>query len=157
MTLLAFISLPAITVLLQWYGHYLKSSTKLLQKKLVDGNSVSGAAIGSMSTVRAFGAEQLELEEFSNNTNKYLSLNVRGVISYLVYCTFVTSIPSLVNSIVLFYGALLVMKDRSDHITNGQLVTFYSISRPYLMLFIELVLWFPHFRKVLVRLIKYLN
>jgi hypothetical protein len=55
LTLLAFISVPIITIFSKWYGHYIRSLTKLMQKKLADGNSISEATLGSMSTVRALG------------------------------------------------------------------------------------------------------
>ena len=59
LTLLAFISVPVITIFSKWYGHYIRRLTKLMQKKLADGNSISEAALGSMSTVRALGTYTL--------------------------------------------------------------------------------------------------
>ncbi len=124
LTLLAFISVPAITIMSRWYGEYIRSLTKLMQKKLADGNSISEAALGSMSTVRAFGAESTEMEEFTKYMDQYKRLNMRNAIAYLGYATAVTSLPQLVTAVVLFYGGLLVMADGSDHITSGQLVSF---------------------------------
>lgn len=124
LSLLAFISVPLITVLSKWYGQYIRSLTKLMQKKLADGNSVSEAALGSMSTVRAFGAESSELKEFSVHCERYLTLNRKAAFAYLGYATCVTSLPQLVIAVVLFYGGLLVHSDGPDHISSGQLVTF---------------------------------
>ena len=124
LSLLAFISVPLITVLSKWYGHYIRSLTKLMQKKLADGNSVSEAALGSMPTVRAFGAESSELKEFSVHCERYLALNRKSAFAYLGYATCVTSLPQLVIAVVLFYGGLLVHSDGPDHISSGQLVTF---------------------------------
>lgn len=64
LSIIAFISVPVVTALSKWYGNFLRSLTKLMQKKLADGNSVSEAAIGSMATVRAFDAAEGELKEF---------------------------------------------------------------------------------------------
>ncbi len=124
LTLLAFISVPAITILSRWYGEFIRSLTKLMQKKLADGNSTSEAALGAMSTVRALGAESTEMEEFQEHMDKYLNLNKRNAVAYLGYATVVTSLPQLVTAVVLFYGGLLVMADGDDHITSGQLVSF---------------------------------
>lgn len=121
LTLLAFISVPVITVLSKWYGGFVRSLTKLMQKKLADGNSVSEAAIGSMATVRAFDAAASELKEFENKMQEYLDLNLRSAIAYLGYCTCVTCLPNLVTAVVLFYGGLLV---RNGDMTSGQLVSF---------------------------------
>jgi ABC-type multidrug transport system fused ATPase/permease subunit len=101
-------------------------STKLLLLllQLADGNSVSEAAIGSMPTVRAFGAEGNELKEFETCMKSYLSMNLRASIAYFGYATCVTALPQLVIALVLFYGGLLVRSQGSDHITSGQLVSF---------------------------------
>ena len=124
LTLLAFISVPAITIMSRWYGNYIRSLTKLMQKKLADGNSISEAALGSMPTVRAFGAESTEMNEFNVFMDQYKRLNKRYAFAYLGYGTAITSLPQLVTAVVLFYGGLLVMADGNDHITSGELVSF---------------------------------
>ena len=89
--------------------------------QLADGNSVSEAALGSMSTVRAFDAGESELHEFQTCMQSYLALNIRSAIAYLGYATCVTALPQLVTALVLFYGGLLV---RNGDMTSGQLVSF---------------------------------
>jgi ATP-binding cassette, subfamily B (MDR/TAP), member 9 len=121
LTLLAFISVPVITMLSKSYGGFVRSLTKLMQKKLADGNSVSEAAIGSMATVRSFDAAASELKEFEGKMQEYLDLNTRSAVAYLGYCTCVTTLPNVVTAVVLFYGALLV---RNGDMTSGQLVSF---------------------------------
>lgn len=89
--------------------------------QLADGNSVSEAALGSMSTVRAFDASESELKEFESCMRQYLDLNIRAAVAYLGYCTTVTSLPYLVIAVVVFYGGLLV---RNQDMTSGELVSF---------------------------------
>jgi hypothetical protein len=100
LSILAFISVPLITLFSRWYGEYVRSLTKLMQKKLADGNSVCEAALGSMSTVRVFDAAEAELSEFETCMKKYLELNTRSAIAYCGYATFVTSLPQLVFAVV---------------------------------------------------------
>ena len=64
LSLLAFISVPVITILSRWYGNFVRSLTKVMQTKLAEGNSVSEAAISSMPTIRAFDAAPTEYKEF---------------------------------------------------------------------------------------------
>lgn len=64
LSLLAFISVPAITILSKAYGNFVRSLTKVMQTKLAEGNSVSEAALSSMPTVRAFDAGPTEYKEF---------------------------------------------------------------------------------------------
>jgi ABC-type multidrug transport system fused ATPase/permease subunit len=100
LSILAFISVPLITVFSRWYGEYIRSLTKLMQKKLADGNSVCEAALGAMSTVRVFDAAEAELSEFESCMKNYLQLNTRSAIAYCGYATFVTSLPQLVFAVV---------------------------------------------------------
>ena len=64
LSMLAFISVPVITILSRWYGNFVRSLTKVMQTKLAEGNSVSEAALSSMPTVRAFDAATTEYKEF---------------------------------------------------------------------------------------------
>lgn len=66
LSLLAFISVPVITILSRWYGNFVRSLTKVMQTKLAEGNSVSEAAISSMPTIRAFDAAPTEYKEFKS-------------------------------------------------------------------------------------------
>ena len=123
LTLLAFISIPAITIMSRMYGEFVRKMTKLMQKKLADGNSISEAALGSMPTVRALGAENTEMNEFQKFMDQYLDLNGRVALAYCGYAMTFTALPQLVTAIVLFYGGLLVMSDE-DKMTSGELVSF---------------------------------
>jgi len=121
LSILAFISVPLITILSKWYGNYVRSLTKLMQKKLADGNSVSEAALGSMSTVRAFDAAEAELQEFEEHMAKYLRFNARSGAAYFGYSAFTTAVPQLVFAVVVFYGGFMV---RNGDLTAGKLVSF---------------------------------
>jgi ATP-binding cassette subfamily B (MDR/TAP) protein 9 len=92
--------------------------------KLADGNSVSESVLGSMRTVRAFGAEKSELQNYEKCMDKYSSLNKKSALAYLGYATAVTSLPYLAIALILFYGGLLIQSNSSDHISKGQLVSF---------------------------------
>ena len=100
LSILAFVSVPLITVLSKWYGNYVRVLTKLMQKKLADGNSVSEAALGSMATVRAFDAAEKELEDFEGYMSKYLHFTRKAAVAYCGYATLSTSLPELVFAVV---------------------------------------------------------
>lgn len=92
--------------------------------QLAEGNAVSESAISAMATVRAFGAETAELEEFEKCMDSYITLNYRVAAATFGYSTCVNVLPELVTALVLFYGGLLVQSQGPDHITGGQLVSF---------------------------------
>jgi ATP-binding cassette subfamily B (MDR/TAP) protein 9 len=121
LSILAFISVPLITVLSKWYGNYVRSLTKLMQKLLAEGNSVSEAAFGAIATVRTFDAAELELAEFEACMEKYLAFNNKAAIAYCGYAAFTVALPQLVFALVVFYGGLLV---RNGDMTSGDLVSF---------------------------------
>lgn len=100
LTVLAFISVPLITLLSKWYGDYVRSLTKVMQQKLADGNAVSEAALGSMATVRAFDAAEKELSDFEDCMSKYLQLNLKSAIAYNGYATLATTLPELIFAVV---------------------------------------------------------
>eukprot|EP00535_Pseudo-nitzschia_heimii_P000051 CAMPEP_0197181692 /NCGR_PEP_ID=MMETSP1423-20130617/5899_1 /TAXON_ID=476441 /ORGANISM="Pseudo-nitzschia heimii, Strain UNC1101" /LENGTH=897 /DNA_ID=CAMNT_0042631989 /DNA_START=38 /DNA_END=2731 /DNA_ORIENTATION=- len=121
LSMLAFISVPVITILSRWYGSFVRSLTKVMQTKLAEGNSVSEAAISSMPTVRAFDAAPTEYKEFKGYMDEYLDLTFKSAVAYSGYATVSTSLPQLVTALVVFYGGLLV---RNGNISSGELVSF---------------------------------
>jgi ATP-binding cassette, subfamily B (MDR/TAP), member 9 len=121
LSLLAFITIPAVTILSKWYGRFLRNLARIQQKKLADGNNVSESTISSMSTVRAFGAELVEMTEFEKCMEKYIALNKKAALATLGYGTCVNTMPQIVKALVLYYGGLLV---QSGVLTGGQLVSF---------------------------------
>lgn len=124
LSLLAFITIPVISVLSRMYGRYIRRLSKLQQKKLAEGNSVSESSISAMATVRTFGAETVELAEFEQCMENYITLNKRAATATLGYSTCVGALPELVKALVLFYGGLLVQSDGPNHISSGQLISF---------------------------------
>ncbi|GKY95163.1 hypothetical protein MPSEU_000479800 [Mayamaea pseudoterrestris] len=121
LTILAFISVPLITILSKWYGNYVRSLTKLMQKILADGNSVSEAAFAAIATVRTFDAAEAELEAFEDKMTKYLAFTSRAATAYCGFATFTVALPQLVFALVVFYGGLLV---RNGEMSSGELVSF---------------------------------
>jgi ABC-type multidrug transport system fused ATPase/permease subunit len=77
-----------------------------------------------MATVRAFGAETAELDEFEKCMDNYLTSNYRVAAATFGYSTIVGALPELVKDLVMFYRGLLVQSQGPDHISGGQLVSF---------------------------------
>ena len=124
LSILSFVTIPAVTVLSKWYGRYLRRLSRLQQKKLAEGNSVSESALSSMPTVRAFGAECVELSEFERSMQDYLNLNFKSAAATLGYTTCLNALPELVKALVLFYGGLLTQSSGKGRITGGDLISF---------------------------------
>eukprot|EP00536_Pseudo-nitzschia_multiseries_P002283 jgi/Psemu1/183192/e_gw1.30.251.1 len=121
LSMLAFISVPVVTILSRVYGTFIRSLSKVMQTKLAEGNSVSEAALSSMPTVRAFDAAPTEYKEFAGYMDRYLELTFKQAVAYCGYATVSTSLPQLVTALVVFYGGLLV---RNGQLSSGELVSF---------------------------------
>ncbi|CAN0480791.1 unnamed protein product [Ectocarpus sp. 8 AP-2014] len=65
LSLVAFISVPAIVIVSKWYGEYIRKLSKLSQDKLAEAGSVAEESLSSMSTVRSFAAEGRESKEYA--------------------------------------------------------------------------------------------
>lgn len=100
LSILAFISVPVITLLSKQYSAYITKVIKTMQKSLADGNAVSEAALGSMSTIRAHDAAEGELKRFETEMKKYLRFNKHTAIAYCGYATLTTALPQLVFAVV---------------------------------------------------------
>jgi ATP-binding cassette, subfamily B (MDR/TAP), member 9 len=107
LSILAFISVPVITVLSKIYGNFVRSLTKVMQTKLAQGNSISDQAISNYSTVRGFDGEQMEMMEFSQKMDQYLALTVKSAFAYSGYATVATSLPQLVTALGECFRSLL--------------------------------------------------
>jgi ABC-type multidrug transport system fused ATPase/permease subunit len=63
----------------------MRKLAKLTQKKLADANGVGEASIGSMRTVKAFGAEESEMKHYQSSIDRYLELTNMSAGAYLWY------------------------------------------------------------------------
>jgi len=99
LTILTFVTFPIITIISKWYGNYMRLLSKLMQKKLADGNSVSEAALSSMATVRSFDAAESELKEFEEYMQKYLNLQRKNAVAFGSFITILDAVPQLVYAV----------------------------------------------------------
>ena len=60
LSIVAFISVPAIVVISKRYGEYIRKLSVKTQEKLAEANSVAEEALSSMSTIRCFACEDEE-------------------------------------------------------------------------------------------------
>ncbi|CAM9793005.1 unnamed protein product [Pylaiella littoralis] len=143
LSLVAFISVPAIVTVSKMYGNYIRKLSKLSQDKLAEAGSVAEESLGSMSTVRSFAAEGRESRAYASKLNEnrqqassrtllpvsmsyllsflYYVLSKRGGYAYGLYASSFVLLPNLVTAVVLFYGGQLVMEGQ---VTGGRVVSF---------------------------------
>lgn len=60
LSLVAFVSVPAIVVISRVYGAYIRALSKATQEKLAQANVIAEEALSTMTTVRSFACEEEE-------------------------------------------------------------------------------------------------
>lgn len=95
---------------LQIFGRYLRIIAQQAQEQLGDANSVAQEALGSMTTVRAFAAENEELARYREQLHKFYETNIKRCYAFTVYSVVATLLPNLATALVIFYGGKLVIE-----------------------------------------------
>ncbi|KAI8982962.1 ABC transporter type 1, transmembrane domain-containing protein [Pilobolus umbonatus] len=121
LTLTMLSTMPILYVLLNMYGAYLRTLSK--KNKQLDGyaGGVAGEVISNMRTVRAFAAEDREMEHYglacekSAKSSKHIGFHIglfQGLTNVSIGCMVLT---------VLYYGGSLVVK---NELTSGDLMSY---------------------------------
>jgi len=121
LTMVAFISVPAIVVISKQYGKVMRKLSEATQKALADANAVAEEGLSTMSTVRSFAAEGLESQRFGAKLADYGKMVRRQARFYIIYLASTMMLPQAVTGLVLFYGGKLALEQR---IRAGSLLSF---------------------------------
>ncbi|CAE7949165.1 ABCB9, partial [Symbiodinium sp. KB8] len=121
LTLVAFVSVPAVVIISMKYGRIMKDLSTRTQKALADANAVADEGLANMPTVRSFAAEKLESGRFFVAMEGFRKLMNRRAAFYLVYLSSAMMLPQAVTALVLFYGGKLAM---SGQMHAGSLLSF---------------------------------
>jgi len=111
LTLVAFISVPAIVVISKQYGKVMRKLSEETQKALADANAVAEEGLSTMATVRSFAAECMESQRFAAKLADFSKLMRRQARFYVVYLASTMMLPQSVTALVLFYGGKLAMEN----------------------------------------------
>lgn len=114
LTLVAFVSVPAIVSISKKYGKVMRKLSEATQKALADSNAVAEEGLSTMSTVRSFAAEQLEAQRFGAKLAEYAKLVRDMARFYTVYMISSIMLPQCVTALVLFYGGKLASEGGLD-------------------------------------------
>ena len=107
LTCLSLISIPAVVVIAQRYGEFMKKISKQIQDKLADCNSSSEETFSAIHTVRSFGAEEFEINKFNSLMDKVYQLTVKSAQMYIPYLGVCIALPYSASILIIFYGAKL--------------------------------------------------
>ena len=117
LSLVAFVSVPAIVIMSKVYGQYIRKLSKATQERLAQANSIAEECLSTMTTVRSFAAAPQEGMRYRGKLDEYYALNKQEARAYSAYAVATTLLPNLVTALVLFYGGQLVLNN--DGMTSG--------------------------------------
>ncbi|CAE8680106.1 unnamed protein product [Polarella glacialis] len=109
LTMVAFVSIPAVVAISKRYGKVMRTLSEATQKVLADANAVAEESLSTMSTVRSFASEDLEELRYSERLLEFGSLMQRQARFYVPYMSCTMMLPQAVTALVLFYGGKLAM------------------------------------------------
>ncbi|KAJ2992837.1 ATP-binding cassette, sub-B (MDR TAP), member 8 [Globomyces sp. JEL0801] len=114
-------SMPALYIFMNFYGIFLRQLSKKAREIDSDASSVASEAISNIRTVRAFVAEDTELQRYTDAADKSGKLNTHlGFHIGLFQGLTNTSIGCMIL-VILYSGGRLVMEGK---MTGGQLMAF---------------------------------
>jgi hypothetical protein len=121
LTLLAFCVIPPTILVSSVYGKFVQTLSKRSQSRLAACSQVAEEALGSLSTVRSFGAERQLANEHAHVLGDFYMLQKWQADAYAWYAMITMFLPGAVTALVLYVGAALV---GAGSLTTGSLVSF---------------------------------
>ncbi|XP_059213250.1 ATP-binding cassette sub-family B member 10, mitochondrial [Centropristis striata] len=112
---------PPMAGIAVFYGRWFRSISKSTQDALAQATQLAEERISNMRTVRAFGKEQSELDTYTQNADRVLSLARKEAVLRAGFFGVTGLSGNLMVLSVLYKGGLLMA---SQHMTVGELSSF---------------------------------
>jgi len=107
---------------------YARWSKKLNMKSLAsvaDANGVATEAMGNIRTVRSFGAEHIELGEYTGHLDTSLRYGMKDAFASSGLRIFDNYLNYAATALILWYGGLATLRSNDAHeLSIGKLITF---------------------------------
>jgi len=109
------------------YGKYVKSVSKQVQQKLAEASNVAEESLAAMRTVRAFAAEDYEVDRYALKVSESFEAAKKRAIAEGTFTAGTTLVADFAVSGVLWLGGYLVL---TNEMTAGTLTSFilYTIT-----------------------------
>ncbi len=115
--------MPPMGLVIYGIGRKMKRISKRQQRKMANVSSVLVEGFSGAKVVKAFGAEEREIERFSHQMRKLLKVNMKGVFVKEINAPLVEFIGSIAAAVVVFAGGMRVVKGA---MTPGDFFSFMS-------------------------------
>lgn len=129
LALIALIALPAAVAVIAYFGRKMRKNSHTLQRKMADINNLLYEKISGIRIVKAFSAEQIEINRFSGVVSDYLTS--------ALYAVRIRAINSSLSDVLAGIGVAGVIWYGGYEVINGITTpgTFFSFITALLMLY----------------------
>ncbi|MGE5280121.1 MAG: ABC transporter ATP-binding protein [Deltaproteobacteria bacterium] len=110
LAIVAILMIPFISTPIVLVGRRLRKISRETQEKMADINSLLVETITGVRIVRAFGAEQYEVEKFGRNNKRYYGLNMKSIRRTLALGPATEFIGALGGILILLYAGRQVIE-----------------------------------------------
>ena len=118
---------PVVSLLAVFFGRYIRSFSKRVQKKIAESNVIVEETLSGIDTVKSFSNEAYENKRYSRKTNEVIDIALKGARWRGAFTSFI--IISMFCSIVavIWYGVHLMQQ--GEFLSSGDLFKFilYSV------------------------------
>ncbi|KAJ1544896.1 Multidrug resistance protein 1, partial [Nowakowskiella sp. JEL0078] len=127
LTVVMFSVVPVVVFGSMVYGNIVSEISEKFQDKLADATSVAQEVISQVRTVRSFAKEDKSVSTYSKSIEETHKLGLKLSLWQASFQGILTFVPMSAILLVLYYGAVLVMK---GEMTSGILTSFllYTLS-----------------------------
>ncbi len=115
--------MPPMGLVIYGIGRKMKRISKRQQRKMANVSSVLVEGFSGAKVVKAFGAEEREIDTSSHQMRKLLKVNMKGVFVKEINAPLVEFIGSIAAAVVVFAGGMRVVKGA---MTPGDFFSFMS-------------------------------
>jgi ATP-binding cassette, subfamily B, bacterial MsbA len=127
LTLFSLIAVPLMALTVQRLTRRLRGISRQTQEKMADVASVMEETLSAPRVVRAFSAEQHEVERFESENRAAVGMQLKGIRRSARLGPVVDFIGSFGIALVLYYGGMQVV---ANNMTSGGLIKFlYLVSQ----------------------------
>jgi ATP-binding cassette subfamily B multidrug efflux pump len=128
LALVAFVVLPLIAVIAQWFRKNVRESYRTVRTWIARINAFLQENITGMSTVQLFRREALNFQKFDEIDRKHRDANIQSIFFYAVFYPAIEAVSALVSALIIWYGGGNVL---SGTLTLGALVAFLQYSQRF--------------------------
>ena len=116
-------TIPVVVVCAIFFGRYIRKLSKAKQKELAESNSILGESVQSITVVKAFANEILEVGRYNNSIDNVIRVAMKFAKGRAGFSVFIVTILFGALLFIIWQGAMMV---QNGTMTAGELVTFVS-------------------------------